>query len=513
MPQRSNPIVQAGKSTLPSVEARGHEAYEQVATLLSRAEQRVSIAEAALRAALSRQSDGSLLSPRGRDDSDRRRAQQVPPPGSVIRAYMFGPFRVCRHETCINTRAFAGRQTRHLLQILMAHRGRVVPSDALLEALWRERLPGDAKANLSVLVSRARKALGDQSLIACSSGGYVYLDDDRTWVDVEAFRDNVMRGRLSYRSGNLRAALQSFRSARDLWRGEPLVEHLYSDWAQDFHQQISLLYKEVLEGIAATALDLRLFPAAAQAASQLIAHDRFDDAGYLLLLRVLSLEGKQGEATQVLTEWRRWLKAELGISPPPEALELVRGTRPTDTPNTSDQGQHEESLCRANHPADHLEGSGTDAFDQMANPVFVAGGDEDIVYMNTAAANLVGLAQHLSDAPTDGISLADAFGQEWADRYRTSTEVLRAAAGGSPCFLAFHAVIEKWMEWTASACGNRGVVLIGRDVTGLSETLQQLRDATAAVEAARSELGDAVRTLAGMEAGLRTADASGELTA
>src|SRR4051812_5074168 len=101
----------------------------------------------------------------------------------------------------------------------------VVPRDVLVEALWPGRVPADPEANLAVLASRARRALGESSLILACQGGYVFADDDRCWVDAEAFAAAAERGRVSLASGDAAAALGSYRSALALWAGDPFMEN------------------------------------------------------------------------------------------------------------------------------------------------------------------------------------------------------------------------------------------------------------------------------------------------
>jgi DNA-binding SARP family transcriptional activator len=72
---------------------------------------------------------------------------------------------------------------RTLLRVLAARRGGLVSHDALTEALWPQRPPHDPAANLSVLVNRARRALGDPAVVRTGDGGYAL--GARVVVDVE----------------------------------------------------------------------------------------------------------------------------------------------------------------------------------------------------------------------------------------------------------------------------------------------------------------------------------------
>jgi hypothetical protein len=130
---------------------------------------------------------------------------------------LLGRFGVRRAGREIAGSSFGGRRVRQLVQVLLRERGRVVPRDVLVEALWPERVPADPEANLAVLASRARRALGESSLILACQGGYVFADDDRCWVDAEAFAAAAERGRVSLAAGDAAAALGSYRSIKEAW--------------------------------------------------------------------------------------------------------------------------------------------------------------------------------------------------------------------------------------------------------------------------------------------------------
>ena len=104
----------------------------------------------------------------GRAGAGRRRPGVQAPGRAVIEFRLLGRFRVSRAGRDIASSSFGGRQARQLVQILLRERGRLVPRDVLVAALWPEREPADPGANLAVLASRARHALGDSSLIVVS---------------------------------------------------------------------------------------------------------------------------------------------------------------------------------------------------------------------------------------------------------------------------------------------------------------------------------------------------------
>lgn len=149
-------------------------------------------------------------------------------------------------------------------------------------------------------------------------------DGCRCWVDVEAFLAAVQAGqaRLAARPAE---ALTSFRTALGIWRGEPLPEDTYADWAQADRRHLSLAYLEALDGAAAAALDSAGTAAAAEAASwarQAVAAEPLRESSVLLLVRALAAAGDQAGALAAFDGYRDRLAAGTGLAPTPPAREI-----------------------------------------------------------------------------------------------------------------------------------------------------------------------------------------------
>ena len=246
--------------------------------------------------------------------------------GAAIRIRLLGRFAVDLDGQEIALREFGGGLARRLLRLLALRRGTLVPKDLIADALWPDDPPADPAGNIEVLVSRIRRALGDRALIRTGPGGYVLPDGDRCWVDAEAFLDAVQAGR-SALAARPDEALISFRAALGIWRGEPLPEDTYADWAQADRRHLSLAYLEALDGAAAAALDSAGSAAAAEAACwarQAVAAEPVRESSVLLLARALAATGDQAGALAAFDEYRDCLTAETGLEPTPQARRVRR---------------------------------------------------------------------------------------------------------------------------------------------------------------------------------------------
>ncbi|HEX5533558.1 MAG TPA: BTAD domain-containing putative transcriptional regulator [Actinomycetales bacterium] len=298
------------------------------------------LAEAATRLAAHDPDDGQLLTT------------------APLAVQLLGQFRVLRDGVEIPPNAFGSRHVRQFVQLLVTRRGVVVHRSALSGPLWPTMVStSSAAASLSVLASRARRALGDSTLIVSRAGGYLFSAEHRCVVDAEIFQRWVRAGRVAAAAGNHSAALQAYRSALALWSGEPLLE-VDGEWAGTYRQRMRRLRLECLEGMAASGLETGQPTVALAFAEEaaVLAPDR--DEVLLLLMRALAEVGSPSDAIDRYEAWRARLAEEKGLDPSPQAVELfgrlLRGEYPPRRDGTT-RPRH-ASARRSRPAADRLIG-------------------------------------------------------------------------------------------------------------------------------------------------------------
>lgn len=237
--------------------------------------------------------------------------------------HVLGRFSVRRGGDEVPPSAFAGRLARRLVRILITRRGSLVPRDVLVGALWSARLPSDPDANLNVLVNRARRALGDASLIETLSGGYAFAGGDRCVVDGEVVLAAIGRGRELLAAGDSAAALRCLVRALEDW-GDPLPEDTYEDWARGYRDTLLRARQDALEAAVEASLDVGDAARAASLAEEAVRSEPLREPGHLLLVRAHAAAGDQASALRAFETMRRRLDDELGLEPSAEAWGLQR---------------------------------------------------------------------------------------------------------------------------------------------------------------------------------------------
>ncbi len=229
---------------------------------------------------------------------------------------LLGRFAALRDGQEIPPAAFGGRKVRTLVKVLASRQGNFVSNDALAEALWPGRLPADPVANLQVLVNRARRALGDSSLIITGQGGYTLAASPACRVDTTRFLAATVDRSLS--SAKLRDALA-------WWQGDPLPEEAYDDWAAGYRAQLFRGRQQVLGQAAGLALEEGDFDTAVELAGLAVEAEPLREVAVLTLMEALVAAGNGAAALTAYDDYRRVLADELGVDPSPEAAALYQG--------------------------------------------------------------------------------------------------------------------------------------------------------------------------------------------
>ncbi|QYC45541.1 Regulatory protein AfsR [Nonomuraea coxensis DSM 45129] len=206
---------------------------------------------------------------------------------------------------------------RSLLAALLVEPDQPVSADQLVERVWGDRAPHQAKGTLRTYLSRLRAALAGEAEIARRAGGYVLTLDPEN-VDLHRFHRLVARARSAPEGP---AAIDLLDRALALWRGEPFAE-LDTPWIRAVRAEVE--NERIGAELDRTDLLLRhgrhhelLATLATQTADRPL-DERL--AGQLML--ALYRNGRQADALDRYQSLRTRLAEELGADPSPPLRRL-----------------------------------------------------------------------------------------------------------------------------------------------------------------------------------------------
>ncbi len=238
---------------------------------------------------------------------------------------LLGRFVVVRDGSEIAAADFGGRKVRALLRILTTRRGEFVSHDVLTEMLWGDRPPSNPVANVQVLVNRARRAVGRPDLLVTGPRGYSLAEGHDCVVDTEQF----LRLVAAADAIDGAAAVAAYRDALAGWRGEPLSEDTYANWATEYRYRLTRARQQALERAAQLALTGGQVRAAVEFASTAAMLEPLREVAVLMLVRALGAAGDRVAALERYDLYRRALAEDLGLDPSEDAeavqAELLRG--------------------------------------------------------------------------------------------------------------------------------------------------------------------------------------------
>jgi DNA-binding SARP family transcriptional activator/streptogramin lyase len=235
----------------------------------------------------------------------------------LLQFRILGPLEVAEDGEPLDV---GGAKPRALLAILLLHRREAVSADRLIDELWGERPPATAPKTLQAYVSRLRKAIGTDLLLT-RANGYV-LEVEPEQVDLDGFEALAAEGRDALAAGNARLAADRLGEALALWRGQPLADFAYEQFAQDEIGRLEEARLDALEDRIDAELMLGKHAKLVGELERLVAENPLRERLLGQLMLALYRSGRQAEALEAYRRGRRALDEELGLEPGPALREL-----------------------------------------------------------------------------------------------------------------------------------------------------------------------------------------------
>lgn len=206
---------------------------------------------------------------------------------------------------------------RALLAILLLHANEIVPVDRCVDLLWPDRPPRSAAHAVQVYVSELRSALeplGCRDAIRWQAPGYVLRlgQDELDAITVERL---VAQGERELQADNVADAASTLGRARELWRGPPLADFVYDEFAQEDIRRLTETWLRGTELLADVQLRRGSLLDGLALAEAAIREDPLRERPRELQLLALYRLGRSADALRAFESYRRALDDELDLSP------------------------------------------------------------------------------------------------------------------------------------------------------------------------------------------------------
>ncbi|GAA0436602.1 SARP family transcriptional regulator [Actinoplanes capillaceus] len=207
--------------------------------------------------------------------------------------------------------ALGALKQRHLLAALLFDGGHPVTFETLIDRLWGDGPPADARGALYGYVARLRRVVKDSTGVTLVrwSGGYTLQVPDGA-VDLFRFRELLESAR-SARPGERLAALDE---ALGLWRGEALAG-LPGEWARLTRESLEQQRLAALADWAAAAVEGGRPVEAVDRLAAALTRDPLCEPLIAAMMRALHASGRTVEALDLFARSRNRIVDELGTEP------------------------------------------------------------------------------------------------------------------------------------------------------------------------------------------------------
>lgn len=256
-------------------------------------------------------------------------------PGICFRVDVLGGLHVRAGGRTLAPRELGGAKPRHLLLVLLLHRGSPVSKDQLVSLLWDGSAPDHAKATLEAYVCGLRKALrpcpvAGAGVIMTVSGGYAI---DMDCVDLDLARYERLMS-VALQPGTAPSdALPMLQQAMALAESPLLPEEVGGEWLDEMRR---IHNQDVRVGLISAANKVAGLPSrSAEGWARLaLKEDPLDESAWLALLLNMEANGHHADGLQAYDHCRKVFATELGCAPGPGLQELyvrlLRGANEND---------------------------------------------------------------------------------------------------------------------------------------------------------------------------------------
>jgi len=243
-------------------------------------------------------------------------ASLEPPTLSSFRVLVLGPFTLERDGVAIDTSKWQ-RRVGSLFKLLATAPDRRRLRDEVIDVLWPDSAPEAGAGNLRIVAHRLRLALGGgEPLPVLSEHGWITLNPAYSWeVDLHQFEE------MARPAGDDVAALEKTVA---LYRGEPLLEERYEDWAGPIRERAQRVWRDLQLHLATVHQTHGSHEDAIRSFERVLEADPLDEEALRGLLTALYSAGRRTDALRRYQQFEQRLAEELGVPPSAETMTVVQ---------------------------------------------------------------------------------------------------------------------------------------------------------------------------------------------
>jgi DNA-binding SARP family transcriptional activator len=242
---------------------------------------------------------------------------------------VLGEFRLLHNGRPINLRRKGKTET--LLEQLALAGKRAMSREEIICALWPDAEPTLARQAFKSLLHTLRQLFGQAldglSPVVHSAGHYRLNHEAGVRGDIAAFDSLAAAGDRAARAGDATAAVELYRRASALYRGDLNTMHNEGVHAILERERLRAVQLTLLVRLADYAFERADYDGCLAYATRLLLADAGREDAHRLVMRCYVRRGERAQALRHYQTARGILRAELGVVPEPATVALFRQVR------------------------------------------------------------------------------------------------------------------------------------------------------------------------------------------
>ncbi len=246
--------------------------------------------------------------------------------GTSLGIYCLGPFRVYQNGVLLGE--WNSLKGLAVLKYLVAHQGRKVSRETLMDVFWPEADADAARRNLHQAIYSLRKSLrehdGDFPYILSHDNCYEFNPALALWVDAGEFEAHLLHARRHESAGRLDETMQEYGVAESLYQGRFMEEDPYADWAESKRQYLEQAYLEVASHLSSLFFDRGALTATVTLCQKILGVDPCYENAHRQLMQCYLAQGQRYLAVRQFHLCDLALRTKSGLKPSEETAALYR---------------------------------------------------------------------------------------------------------------------------------------------------------------------------------------------
>ena len=234
-----------------------------------------------------------------------------------VKVYTLGRFELLVDGEIPEYSRKAPKKVLALLKAIIAHGGRDVSEQKLIDALWPDEEGDAARRAMVTTLHRLRKLLGNMKAIR-QTGSELTLDEDTCWIDALAFEHRI--------DGPEAAPDGQFDVIR-LYQGAFLPQDDAAAWTIPIRERLRSKFIHGIGKLGASLEQASRHEAAIELYSRGIHADPLVEPFYQGLMRCYEKLNRRAEAASTYRRLREILSVILGVTPSPTSQRLFETLR------------------------------------------------------------------------------------------------------------------------------------------------------------------------------------------